>query len=417
MKETYPQFSVEEAQSAVLERIRVLEAEETPILDALGRVLAEDVYAEYDIPPHSNTAMDGYALRAEDTRGAAAGSPVMLRVVHNLAAGYVSDRAVSQGTAIRIMTGAPLPPGADAVVPFERTEEDGDRVRVFEEQPVGANVRVAGEDVRNGELVLARGAELGPAEIGMLAALGRPVVLAHRRPRVGILATGDEVVAIDAPLGPGQIRNANSYSNAAQVLRYGGIPVPLGIARDNMEAIRDRLRGGLHENIDLLLTSGGVSVGDFDIVKKVLAEEAEMHFWQVRMRPGKPFAFGRIGDVPLLGLPGNPVSAMVSFELFGRPALHRLMGKRHVPHPTVRAVLLDSLDKRKGFRYFVRVRLERLGRGYAARLTGEQGSGILLSMVRADGLAVIPEEYEHYRAGGTVDVLLLDCNVLAGGNA
>ena len=305
--------------------------------------------------------------------------------------------------------------GAGGRVDYGDGEEDGDRVRVFEEQPVGANVRVAGEDVRNGELVLARGAELGPAEIGMLAALGRPVVLAHRRPRVGILATGDEVVAIDAPLGPGQIRNANSYSNAAQVLRYGGIPVPLGIARDNMEAIRDRLRGGLHENIDLLLTSGGVSVGDFDIVKKVLAEEAEMHFWQVRMRPGKPFAFGRIGDVPLLGLPGNPVSAMVSFELFGRPALRKLMGKPHRPHPTVRAVLLDSLDKRKGFRYFVRVRLERLGSGYAARLTGDQGSGILLSMVRADGLAVIPEGVQRFQAGGMVDVLLLDTDVLVGG--
>lgn len=416
MRETYPQFSVEEAQAAVLEQVPVMEPEPTPILEALGQVLAEDIHAEYDIPPLANTAMDGYALRAADTRGAGPANPVALRVVENLAAGYVSEAAVTEGTAVRIMTGAPLPPGADAVVPFERTEQDGEWVRVFEEQPLRANVREAGEDVRRGALVLAQGAELGPAEIGMLASLGRPVVQAYRRPRVGILATGDEVVAIDAPLTPGKIRNANSYSNAAQVLRQGGRPILLGIAGDSVDAIRERLRGGLRENIDLLLTSGGVSVGDFDVVKEVLAEEAEMHFWQVRMRPGKPFAFGRIGDVPLLGFPGNPVSAMVSFELFGRTTLRKMLGKAHRPHTTVRATLLDAVDqKRVGFRYYLRVRLERQGGGFVARLTGEQGSGILLSMVRADGLAIIPEPYERMEAGTEVDVLVLDENALAGG--
>ncbi len=418
MKEVTPQMSVEEAREAVLRFVRVLGPVPTPILEAAGTVLAEDIRADYDIPPLANSAMDGYAIRAEDVRAASRANPIALRVVYNLAAGYTTDVEVVPGTAVRIMTGAPLPAGADAVVPFEETEQAGDVVRVMRSQPPAANVRMAGEDVQRGTLVLGRGAEIGPAEIGMLAALGHGTVQTHRRPRVGILATGDEVIEIDAPLLPGKIRNANSYSNAAQVLREGGQPVLLGIARDDVAAIRERLRGGLAENIDLLLTSGGVSVGDFDVVKEVLAAEAEMTFWQVRMRPGKPFAFGQIGGVPLLGLPGNPVSAMVSFELFARSALRKMLGKPARSQPTVRATLLDAVDKkRKGFRYFLRVQVERGDDGFTARLTGEQGSGILLSMVRADGLAVIPEEAASLEAGTVVDVLLLNDDVLAEGQA
>jgi len=238
MPESYPQLSVPEAQEAVLGFFDLLEPEAVALSAALGRVLAEDVHAGYDIPPLTNTAMDGYAIRAADVREASQAAPVTLRVIDNLAAGYTSTAQVVPGTAVRIMTGAPLPAGADAVVPFEATEQAGDAVRVFEAQESGANIRLAGEDVRRGERILSRGTLLGPAELGMLAALGVPVVQAIRRPRVGILATGDEVIDIEAPLTPGKIRYANSYSNSAQVVRCGGEPVLLGIARDDAAAIR-----------------------------------------------------------------------------------------------------------------------------------------------------------------------------------
>jgi molybdopterin molybdotransferase len=242
----------------------------------------------------------------------------------------------------------------------------------------------------------------------MLAALGRSTVLVIRRPRVGILATGDEVIDIDAPMRPGKIRNANSYSNAIQVLQFGGVPVMMGIARDDIDRITAHIRAGLDQGIDLLLTSGGISVGDFDVVKKVLAAEGEINFWQVKMRPGKPFAFGQIGGVPLLGLPGNPVSAMVSFYNFARPAILKMLGKQDLRPPMVRAILEEPLKKRSGFRFYYRVTLEERDGVHYARLTGEQGSGILLSMVRAQGLAVVPEDINELQPGDAVDVWLLN---------
>ena len=269
MAELYPMLSVEEALERVLSTFAPLPPERVPILETLGQVLAEDVYADMDIPPLTNTAMDGYAVRAADTAGASLDRPARLRVVYDLAAGYTTDVAVTPGTAIRIMTGAPIPPGADAVVRFEDTKQEGEWVEVFSEVPVGKNVRYAGEDVKKGALILPKGTEIRPQEIGMLAALGRPEALVHRRPRVGILATGDEVIEIDAPWQPGKIRNANSYSNAAQVIRYGGIPVLLGVARDDVEELTAKIRSALEQEVDLLITSGGVSVGDFDVVKKV----------------------------------------------------------------------------------------------------------------------------------------------------
>jgi molybdopterin molybdotransferase len=401
-------LSVEEATQEVLKAFSPLEVESIPILEALGRVLAEDIHADMDIPPLPNTAMDGYAVRAEDTRGASPSHPVRLRILQNLPAGYVTDAAVQPGTAIRIMTGAPIPPGADAVVRFEDTREDGEWVEVFQEVPKGKEVREAGEDVRRGQLVLPRGTELRPQEIGMLAALGRPRVKVHRRPRVAILATGDEVIDIDAPWQPGKIRNANSYSNAAQVLRYGGQPFLLGIARDDIGELTARIRAGLQQGVDLFLTSGGVSMGDFDVVKKVLAAEGEMRFWRVRMKPGKPLAFGHIQGVPLLGLPGNPVSAMVAFELFARPAILKMLGKTKLEKPTLEAILADPIPRKDGRRHYLRVQVAREGDQFVARLTGEQGSGILLSMVRAQGLAIIPEEARSLPAGSRVRVMMLD---------
>lgn len=407
-EETYPILSVEEATEEVLRAFSPLEVESIPILEALGRVLAEDIQADMDIPPLPNTAMDGYAVRAEDTRGASKDHPVRLRILQDLPAGYVTSAEVQPGTAIRIMTGAPIPPGADAVVRFEDTREGGAWVEVFQEVPKGKEIRQAGEDVRRGQLVLPKGTELRPQEIGMLAALGHPRVKVHRRPRVAILATGDEVIEVDAPWQPGKIRNANSYSNAAQVLRYGGQPFLLGIARDEIGELTARIRAGLQQGVDLFLTSGGVSMGDFDVVKKVLAAEGEMRFWRVRMKPGKPLAFGHIQGVPLLGLPGNPVSAMVSFELFARPAILKMLGKTHLEKPTVEAILADPIARKDGRRHYLRVQVTRENGQYIARLTGEQGSGILLSMVRAQGLAIIPEEARSLPAGSKVQVMMLD---------
>jgi len=408
MTELYPMLSVEEALARVLAAFEPLPPERVPVLETLGQVLAENVYADMDIPPLTNTAMDGYAVQAADTAGASPEYPVRLRVVYDLAAGYTTDVAVTPGTAIRIMTGAPIPPGADAVVRFEDTERGGEWVSIFKEVPVGKNVRQAGEDVKKGVLILSWGTELRPQEVGMLAALGHKEAWVHRRPRVAILATGDEVIEIDAPWQPGKIRNANSYSNAAQVVRYGGVPILLGIARDDVKELTDRIRAGLEQGADLFLTSGGVSVGDFDVVKEVLATEGEIAFWRVQMKPGKPLAFGHIQGVPLLGLPGNPVSAMVSFELFARPAILKMLGKARLEKPTVEVTLLDEITRKDDRRHFLRVMLEERKGEYFARLTGDQGSGILLSMVQAQGLAIIPEDVNHLPAGERVQVMMLD---------
>jgi molybdopterin molybdotransferase len=408
MTELYPMLSVEEALARVLAAFEPLPSERVPVLETLGRVLAEDVYADMDIPPLTNTAMDGYAVQAADTAGASPEQPVRLRIVHDLAAGYTTDVTVTPGTAIRIMTGAPIPLGADAVVRFEDTERDGEWVSILKGVPVGKNVRQAGEDVKKGTLILPRCTAIRPQEVGMLAALGHKDAWVHRRPRVAILATGDEVIEVDAPWQAGKIRNANSYSNAAQVGRYGGVPILLGIARDDVAELTAKIRAGLEQGADLFLTSGGVSVGDFDVVKTVLAAEGEMGFWRVRMKPGKPLAFGQIRGVPLLGLPGNPVSAMVSFELFARPAILKMLGKTFLAKPTVKATLLDKVARKDDRRHYLRVMVEKQEGEYFARLTGDQGSGILLSMVQAQGLAIIPEGVDHLPAGARVQVMMLD---------
>ncbi|MBC7262690.1 MAG: molybdopterin molybdotransferase MoeA [Chloroflexi bacterium] len=410
----YPMLSVEEALERVLSYFHTLEAERVPILESLGRALAEDVYADIDIPPHSNSAMDGYAVLAADTKGASSQTPKLLRVVTDLPAGYTTDAVVTPGTAIRIMTGAPIPAGADAVVQFEDTQQEGEWVKILVEVPKGKNIRLAGEDVRKGALVLHRGSRIRPQEVGMLATLGRKEVLVTRRPRVAILATGDEVVEIDAPLAPGKIRNANSYSNAAQVMRCGGIPILLGIARDDIADLTQKIREGLAQKVDLFLTSGGVSVGDFDVVKKVLAAEGDITFWRVRMKPGKPLAFGQISGIPLLGMPGNPVSAMIAFELFARPAIFKMLGIESWQRPVVDAILVDEVKRKDERRHYLRVRVEKaqdasIGEPeYRAYLTGDQGSGILSSMVYANGVAIIPEDMQRVPVGTRVQVMMLD---------
>jgi molybdopterin molybdotransferase len=409
--ERRPVLSVEEALAHILATVRVLESERVPLLEAAGRVLAEAVAADRDIPPLTNAAMDGYAVRGADL----AQVPTRLRVVGEVAAGYVSDVRVAPGTAVRIMTGAPVPAGADTVVRFEDTHPstnlgqglDGGEVEILKASRPGANVRQAGEDVRAGQVVLEPGAVLRPQEIGMLAAVGGVEVAVVRRPRVAVLATGDEIVPPDQSPGPGQIRDANSYTVAAQVQKYGGVPLMLGVARDEEALVQRGMREALDRQADFIITSGGVSVGDFDLVKQVLAAEGEMHFWSLDMKPGRPLAFGVINDVPLLGLPGNPVAAMVSTELFARPALLKMQGFAEWARPTVRARLAQPIVRKDGRRHYLRVRLRETEAGYEATLTGDQGSGILSSLVQADGLAIIPEDTDHLSSGAEVEVLLL----------
>lgn len=412
-------ISVEDAVTQILEHVRPLEPERVPILDAPGRVLAEEIVSDIEIPPFDNSAMDGYAVRAADVAGATPQAAVRLDVVGSVAAGYVTAARVQPGTAVRIMTGAPLPEGADAVVPYEDTS-DFDRpkedrlVRPAPEievrRPVQPrdHVRPAGEDIGRGEQVLAPGLVLRPQEIGVLASLGHATVLVHRQPRVAILATGDELLEIHEPLAPGKIRNSNEYTNAALVARTGGVPVRLGVARDAREDLVAKIRAGLAQGADLFLTSGGVSVGDYDIVKDVLGSEGQMQFWQVNMKPGKPLAFGLLpGGVPLIGLPGNPVSAMVSFEQFARPAILKMLGHADLAKPSVQAVVDEALTN-SGRRGFVRVIVTRQDDGYHARTTGEQGSGVLTSMAKANGLAIIPEGTYHVPAGTVLTVQMLD---------
>ncbi len=410
-------ISVEEALAKILGNVTVLDEEESPILDSLGQVLAEDVSSSINIPPLDNSAMDGYAVRSADTRGASEHSPRLLRVVDTVAAASISSCRVEPGTAIRIMTGAPVPEGADSVVRFEDTDKalrptPSTEIGILKEVEPGLDIRRAGEDIAKGGVVLKRGVVIRPSEVGVLASLGWRVVKVIRRPVVAILATGNELADIGEVLPLGKIYNSNSYSLAALVKHYGGIPEILGIARDSEDSLVRSLRQGL--TADMLLTSGGVSVGDYDVVKNVLAKQGEIGFWTVRVKPGKPLAFGMIRGaggartIPHLGLPGNPVSSMITFELFARPAILKMMGKKNLTRPLVSAVMEDSVLNTDGRRIFARVVLKKRGEQYLAQLTGPQGSGILTSMAQANGLAIIPEDREMVVAGETVSVMMLD---------
>lgn len=394
-------LTVEEALAQILARTRPLEAEHVDVRAALGRVLAEPVVSRRVIPPWPNSSMDGYAVRAADT----AAAPVVLAVAGRVTAGLVPDTPVGAGQAVRIFTGAPLPEGADAVVPQEDVDVDGDRIRVRRAVEPGAYVRPRGEDVQAGQRVLEPGRRLGAAELGLLATLGHSPVRVYRRPRVAVLSTGNELADLGTEPGPGQIPNTNSYSLTAQVLEAGGEPINLGVARDDLGAIEARLRWALAA--DVLVTSAGVSVGELDLVREALTRAgATLHLWQVAMRPGKPITFGTLGDRLVFGLPGNPVSAMVTFELFVRPALRRMSGLERLARPRVRARAVGSIANPGRRRGYLRVSLGRDAEGYTARLTGDQGSAILRSMVLADGLAVVPGE-TVIAEGETVEVIVL----------
>jgi molybdopterin molybdotransferase len=408
---------VDDARDLILSAFAPLPPVSLSIVDALGLVLTQDIVADGPIPPFPNSAMDGYAVRAVDTTGATPTTPVHLRVIGEAPAGYACSHRVESGLAVRIMTGAPIPDGADAVIRFEETDEadsfktgsfrNASTVAIHGAVRSGDNVRPRGEDVAGGDTILAAGAVVRPAEIGVLASLGRTSVAVHRPPRVAILATGDEIVDPGTPLLPGQIHNSNSSTIAALVRRCGGEPILLGVARDTAGDIRAKLAQA--RQADLIVTSGGVSVGDYDIVKQVLQMDGRVDLWQVRIKPGKPLAFGRIGDIPLLGLPGNPVAAAVAFEQFARPAIRTMLGHQSHGIPTVQARLLDRVENRGGRRQFVRVHVETDGLGgYVARLAGSQGAGVLTSLMRANGLLVIPEEIAIAEPGMNLPVQMFD---------
>lgn len=399
-------LTVEEARDRVLSSFHPLEAEEAPLEETLDRVLAEDALAREASPPFDNSAMDGYALRSEDTGAATTQAPVRLQLAGEVPAGSVYSGVAQPGEAIRILTGAPMPDGADAVLQQELTEVADGWVTIRQTVPAGNNVRHVGEDARPGMLLARAGAELGPAEIALLASLGVSPIRVIRRPRVAILATGDELAPLGQPLQPGHIYNSNTPYLIAAVTRAGAEPVALGIAPDRAEALREKL--ALAQGYDLILTSGGVSVGDYDLVKQILNEQGAMEFWRVRMRPGKPLAFGALGGTPLLGLPGNPVSAAVTFELFGRPAIRRMLGAAQIERPLITVTLEGDDQRRSDRRHFVRVRLTSREGRLIARATGEQESHLISSLQGATALLIVPEGEGVIRSGDLAQALLLN---------
>ena len=399
-------LSVEVARQQMLENIPILPTEKREILNCAGYVLAEALHATENIPPFDNSAMDGFAVRSADVMGASKDSPVVLSIIETIAAGHAPEKHVSSGQTSRIMTGAMMPTGADAVVMQEVTELEGDKARIFENVDAKENVRFTGESVEQGECVMFPGKLLRPPEISMLASLNCAEVTVYRKPIVAIVSTGDELTPIGEPLTPGKIRDSNRYGLYAQVQCAGGTPIDMGIAPDDV-AETERI---FHESLakaDALITSGGVSVGEHDVVKNVLTKLGKMNFWRVAMKPGKPQVYGIIDGKPIFGLPGNPVSSLVVFELFVRPALLKMAGHTDLLRPTFKAVLEADVTNKDGRVNFMRAILKEQNGKYIAKTTGPQGSGILYSLVLANGLITIPAGVTLH-AGELVDAQFLN---------
>ncbi|GAC1516596.1 MAG: molybdopterin molybdotransferase MoeA [Gemmatimonadaceae bacterium] len=403
-------LTVVEATARILDDVRRLSVERVPLLDSLGRVLASPVISPLTLPAWDNSAMDGYAVRSEDLRAIVPGAPRMLRVLETVAAGAFPTHAVGTGEATRIMTGAPIPEGADTVVRVEDTDGGTDRVAIGDARDARKNVRRAGEDIRLGDVVLSPGDAIGPAQIGVLASVGASAVDVYRRPRVAILGSGDELVDLDRfheALAGTKIVSSNSYTLHALVRTAGADPVSLGIAADTPADLRARLLGA--EGCDLIITSAGISVGAFDYVREVLVDlGATMAFWKVRMRPGAPIGFGMLRGMPWIGLPGNPVSTMVTFELFVRPAIRKMLGHRRLFPRPVTARLEETITISGRLTHFLRAIVGPAADGsLTVRLTGAQGSGILTSMTRANALLIVPEDSPRVEAGTLMHVLPL----------
>lgn len=412
-------IKVDEALRIILNSVQTLDSDTISLANASGRVLQQDIFSNSDIPAFDNSAMDGYALRSADTKGASPESPCKLEVLEELKAGMMSSSEIKNGQAVKIMTGAPIPEGADSVIMVEDTAKVEGRVlkpacrtgraevKVLKETAPGENIRRAGEDIKKGELVIQKGTLLKAAHTGMLAALGITKAAVARKPRIAILATGDELVDADEEAPKGKVRTSNTYALYSQILSYGGIPVNIGIARDEPEDIREKIESALV--CDLILTSGGVSMGDYDLVKDVLTKMgADIKFWKIAMRPGKPILFSTLGEKPVFGLPGNPVSSMVGFELFVRPAILKMLGQTSDDRQEAEAFLEEDIEKKKGLRYFLRAQTRWEDGGYLTKTTGPQGSGILKSMMLANSFIILPEEEEFIKKGAKVRVRFLN---------
>jgi len=407
---TLSRLDVADASAHILANVVALAEEHVPLAEALGRVLARDTGSSVSLPPRDNASMDGFAVRAEDVRGATRNAPARLTVIETIAAGARPARRVERGEAARIMTGAYVPDGVDSVIRVEDTDASGDVVLVRDERDALRNIRRRGEDVQAGAIVMRAGTALAPAHIGVLSSIGRATVPVHRRPRVAVLATGDELVPVtdfDAVVAGDRIVSSNSYSLAAAVRAAGGEPVDLGIAPDTPDALAEHLRRA--EGCDLVLTSGGVSVGDFDYTRGVIAQlGGTLSLWKVRMRPGAPLGFGTVFGARWLGLPGNPVSALVTFELFGRPLVRALSGNARPHRRTIAVTLAEPMKLAVPLTHFLRVHLDSGHPFPLARLTGAQSSGMLTSMSAADALLVVPPDPLELDAGATLRALLLD---------
>lgn len=399
-------LSLEEALTKITASVPKLESEVVPLSDALGRTLAEEVQAAEDLPPFRRSAMDGYAVRASDVKAASKSAPVKLKLGGTVPAGSISALRLDGGQAIRIFTGAMVPEGADAVVPQEEAEESGGAVAIQSAAAANSHVDPVGQDVKEGEVVLRPGELLHARRIAMLAALGYAEVRVAKRPQVGILATGSELVEVDEALAEGKVRNANSYSLSGQVSEAGAEPHLLGIADDTKDDLTDKI--DLARDFDALLISAGVSVGEHDLVKDVLKEMGfEVGFWQVAVKPGRPLLFGKLKNLVVFGLPGNPVSAMVTFELFVRPALALMQGRAEGKLPEIWAETTEAIHQQPGRRNFIRGIMSASNGKNAVRLAGAQGSAILKSMAAANCLVVVPEDATDIPAGSKVRVVLL----------
>jgi molybdopterin molybdotransferase len=402
-------ISVETALKTILDSVDIIGTEKVKLLDTLDSVLAEDVYSDIDIPPFDNSGVDGYAVKFEDIKNASQNFPIVLQSIANIPAGSYFEGEIKNGQCASIMTGAPIPKGTDAVVMVENTEQTGDNVTIFSSVKNGENVRRSGEDIKKDTQVLKKGTVLRPAEIGVLASLGKSEVLIYKKPVVAVLCTGDELIDPDEKLSIGKIRNTNTYTLISQIKKVGAIPLSLGVAKDTKSDVEEKLKKGL--SADVIITSAGVSVGKYDYVKTVL-EELGMKslFWKIAIRPGKPVVFGLIDKKPVFGLPGNPVSSMLGFELFVRPALLKMMGKKKLKRPEVQAKLLGNIEKKAGLEFFIRGIAEKTSDGWTVKKTGAQGSNILTSMSLANCLIVLSSELSLSKTGEFVKVILIDEN-------
>jgi molybdopterin molybdotransferase len=407
-------LSVNEARERILSHFQPVTTETLPLAGSSNRVLAQDIAATSDLPPFDNSSMDGFAVRAADVIDAAAGSPRNLRVVADIPAGSHPTISLAPDEAARIMTGASIPDGADAVVPVEDTNFDNrdagtlapDEVQIFKSAKSGANIRPRGMDLRAGEVVLNKGRILKPQDLGLLAMLGFANVRVYRKPRIALFSSGDELLPVDAPLEEGKIRDSNSYALAALIEEAGADVIRLGVAKDEPDSVKALLEKAVELKVDLILSSAGVSVGAFDFVKQVIESNGKLDFWRVNMRPGKPLAFGEYKQVSFIGLPGNPVSSFVGFEVFVRPTLQRLRGSLNGGRPTVRVRCEEQIDS-DGRESYLRAQVHEEEGNFIARLTGHQGSGNLHSLVQANALLIIPAGVKCVPAGQEVNAWLI----------